>query len=406
MSPGSGAVESHESGRARPASWIMSAPYALSVKQPWATLLVHGHKTIEVRRWPTARRGRILIHAARVPDPRPESWDLLPHDLAEAARLGGGIVGAGDLTECVEYRSQETFAADQARHLNDAAWFDGPVVYGFRFANLTPLLFRPCSGWMRFFPIDEAAEQSLSPSPPAAVIPSLLVSVRSADEAEAAVAGGAALIDVKEPARGSLGRADGATLAAVLERVAGRRSVSAALGELVETPSPAAAEGLAFAKWGLAGCGRRPGWRRELKMVGDLLRGKAPACRLVAAAYADWQRADAPPPDEVAAFARAEGCGAFLLDTWRKDGTTLLEWLPAADVAHLTRTCREAGVPVALAGSLGPQEMMALREAAPNWFAVRGAVCREGRRDAALDAEAVRRLAEFVAGFVAEDGPV
>ena len=32
--------------------------YALSVKQPWATLLVHGLKTIEVRAWPTARRGR------------------------------------------------------------------------------------------------------------------------------------------------------------------------------------------------------------------------------------------------------------------------------------------------------------------------------------------------------------
>ena len=38
----------------------------------------------------------------------------------------------------------------------------------------------------------------------------LLVSVRSAAEAEIALHGGADLIDVKEPTRGSLGRADGA----------------------------------------------------------------------------------------------------------------------------------------------------------------------------------------------------
>ena len=37
--------------------------------------------------------------------------------------------------------------------------------------------------------------------------PQLLVSVRSAEEARAALEGGAALIDVKEPSRGSLGSA-------------------------------------------------------------------------------------------------------------------------------------------------------------------------------------------------------
>ena len=35
--------------------------YALSIKQPWAALVVQGLKTIEIRRWPTARRGQILI---------------------------------------------------------------------------------------------------------------------------------------------------------------------------------------------------------------------------------------------------------------------------------------------------------------------------------------------------------
>ncbi|HMC64762.1 MAG TPA: ASCH domain-containing protein [Gemmataceae bacterium] len=127
--------------------------YALSLKQPWATLLVHGRKTIEVRRWPTARRGRILIHAARLSDPRPEAWALLPDNLREAAQLIGGIIGGGDLTDCIAYRSRQAFQADQEHHLNNASWFRGPVLYGFVFTNLSALPFRRYPGWMRFFPV-------------------------------------------------------------------------------------------------------------------------------------------------------------------------------------------------------------------------------------------------------------
>jgi uncharacterized protein (UPF0264 family) len=378
----------------------MSTYYALSVKQPWATLLAHGRKTIEVRRWSTARRGRILIHAARVPDPRPEAWAQVPPDLVEAAQQTRGIVGVGELVECVTYRSLPEFVADQAHHLNAPTWFAPPVLYGFRFANLLPLPFQSCPGWVRFFRPNQGRARVAPPPLAAPAVPGLLVSVRSVEEAEAALAGGADLIDVKEPARGSLGRADAATIAAIVGQVARRRPVSAALGELIETPSPPDCEQLAFAKWGLAGCGRRPGWRAELRIVGDLLRHKAPTCALVAVAYADWQQAQAPPPHEVAEFASANPCGAFLLDTWRKDGRTLLDWLPPAEVAALSQTCRQAGVRVALAGSLGPQEMLALRAATPDWFAVRGAVCQGGRREATINPDAVRRLVDFVASFM------
>lgn len=36
----------------------------LSLLQPWATLVVMGHKKIETRRWQTAYRGELLIHAS------------------------------------------------------------------------------------------------------------------------------------------------------------------------------------------------------------------------------------------------------------------------------------------------------------------------------------------------------
>jgi hypothetical protein len=128
--------------------------YALSLKQPWAALLVHGLKTIEVRRWPTARRGRILIHAARVPDERPEAWAHVPRELFETAQLRGGLIGAGDIMDCRTYRTLDGFQADQSRHLNDPSWFQSPL-YGFTFANLTVLPFRRYSGWMRFFVVED-----------------------------------------------------------------------------------------------------------------------------------------------------------------------------------------------------------------------------------------------------------
>jgi hypothetical protein len=128
--------------------------YALSLKQPWAALLAAGRKTIEVRRWPTPRRGPVLIHAARVPDPRPQAWALVPPELREAARLNGGLVGRGVLLDCKAYRSVEAFAADQARHLNELSWFQAGL-YGFVFGELQALPYRRLPGWMRFFQVPD-----------------------------------------------------------------------------------------------------------------------------------------------------------------------------------------------------------------------------------------------------------
>jgi hypothetical protein len=128
--------------------------YALSLKQPWAALLANGVKTIEVRRWSTARRGRVLIHAARVSDPRPEAWALVPPKLLRLAQLTGGILGTGEITGCRAYPTLKAFVADRASHLNEPSWFQ-PGLYGFTFANLAVLPFRAYPGWMRFFPVDD-----------------------------------------------------------------------------------------------------------------------------------------------------------------------------------------------------------------------------------------------------------
>jgi hypothetical protein len=127
---------------------------ALSIKQPWATLVIHGRKQIEIRRWSTARRGRVLIHAGRIADERTEAWAHVPEDLFEFTQMRGGIIGAVDLIDCVAYRSLEQFARDRAQHLNEPSWFEKPVLYGFRIANPTVTPFRRYPGWVRFFDVE------------------------------------------------------------------------------------------------------------------------------------------------------------------------------------------------------------------------------------------------------------
>jgi hypothetical protein len=90
-----------------------------------------------------------------VADADAHSWSFLPADLREAARQVGGIIGAGELTDCIAYRSASAFAADAKRHRNDPAWFRAPVLYGFRFDNLVALPFRSYPGWVRFFTVKD-----------------------------------------------------------------------------------------------------------------------------------------------------------------------------------------------------------------------------------------------------------
>ncbi len=231
------------------------------------------------------------------------------------------------------------------------------------------------------------------------VSPQLLVSVRSSAEALSALAGGAGVIDVKEPARGSLGRAEVQIMRDVAAAVGGRRPVSAALGEWADDDATIPDVDLTYVKWGLAGCRNKPAWRGQMRIL--LQRQQLP--RFVLVAYADWECAEAPAVEEIFALASGQPGSVMLVDTFCKDALmgkprpTLLDWLPAPWVIDLCARARQAGVKIALAGSLGSAEIQALLPARPNWFAVRGAVCGDGNRRGTVDLEKVRHLAELLA---------
>lgn len=222
----------------------------------------------------------------------------------------------------------------------------------------------------------------------------LLVSVRTADEALLALAGGAALIDIKEPALGSLGRADLRVIREIVAAIDGRRPVSAALGEWTDDGAAIPDADLSYVKWGLAGCGRDTTWRRAFARLLNDQRRPQP----VLVAYADWECAQAPPIDEVFALAAEYAGSVLLVDTHCKEAgvgrkrPTLLDWLPVTWIEDLCARAREQGVQIALAGSLGLEEIRTLRFARPDWFAVRGAVCDDGDRQAGVQIEKIRQL--------------
>ncbi|MFL5577756.1 MAG: (5-formylfuran-3-yl)methyl phosphate synthase, partial [Gemmatimonadaceae bacterium] len=68
----------------------------------------------------------------------------------------------------------------------------------------------------------------------------LLVSVSSAAEAAAALAGGADLVDAKDPSAGALGAVSDGALRGIVAAVSGARPVSAALGDARDEAGAAA----------------------------------------------------------------------------------------------------------------------------------------------------------------------
>lgn len=97
---------------------------ALSLKQPWADLIVSGVKPIENRRWKSSYRGHLLIHASKTWDAEGAKWicEKFPH-LQDFIQIGthlkGYLLGSVEMIGCVEEHS--------------SPWFFGP--YGFIFKS-------------------------------------------------------------------------------------------------------------------------------------------------------------------------------------------------------------------------------------------------------------------------------
>jgi (5-formylfuran-3-yl)methyl phosphate synthase len=218
--------------------------------------------------------------------------------------------------------------------------------------------------------------------------PGLLVSVRSADEALAALAGGADVIDVKEPNRGPLGAANHEIIAEIVRAVNGRAPVTAAAGELVDLASAYADKslrpmpsGVSLVKIGLSHCGASRNWQSQWRATIGALRTKTDPLHAlpVAVIYADWKAAKAPRPELIHSAALDIGGRVLLIDTWDKTSGNLIDHWSANDLKSFVDRVRRSGLAVVVAGSLSRANLLTAAELRPHLLAVRGAVCDAGR---------------------------
>jgi uncharacterized protein (UPF0264 family) len=235
----------------------------------------------------------------------------------------------------------------------------------------------------------------------------LLVSVRDAAEAVAALAGGAAIIDVKDPTAGSLGAATPAAVAGVAATVNGQVPWTVAAGELrdqIACPGTiqrwlaaigdmdavGTSGGPAAVKVGLAGLAGVP-WQQAFR---DMIDGLPATTTPVAVAYADWKRVAAPHPLEIIEQTQ-DSSGVLLIDTADKAGPDLLDACAEADLEAWVAAARHAGMAVAVAGRLRLEAIPRLDRLQPDVVALRSAVCSNGRLGS-VDVALVRRAAAAV----------
>lgn len=118
---------------------------AISIRQPWAWLIVNGFKDIENRTWDTKYRGMVLIHASKgmkradyeaaksICDNLPPFERIALPALEKMER--GGIVGYAYIMGTTRESA--------------SPWFFGPV--GFQLTGAKPLPFVPLKGRLSFF---------------------------------------------------------------------------------------------------------------------------------------------------------------------------------------------------------------------------------------------------------------
>lgn len=122
----------------------------LSIRQPWAWLIVYGGKNIENRSRRTNFRGRFLVHASQGmtrQEYNMATWIAGPLGVTIPPfeeLLRGGIIGSVELVDCLEDSS--------------SPWYMGEKGYLLR--DPRPLPFVPYKGQLGFFDVPDSLVQA------------------------------------------------------------------------------------------------------------------------------------------------------------------------------------------------------------------------------------------------------
>jgi uncharacterized protein (UPF0264 family) len=209
------------------------------------------------------------------------------------------------------------------------------------------------------------------------------------EEAQAALAGGADIIDVKNPKEGSLGANFPWAIRAVADLARGRVPVSATIGDLEFKPGTAslaalgaASSGAEYVKAGLLGV-KTPSQAEEM-MAGIVraVKDYDAEKKVVASAYSDYARVGSISPHLLPAAAASAGADVVMVDTSIKDGKPTFDFMSEQDLYDFIDLSHANGLKVAIAGSIAFAHLELLKRLQPDIIGVRGIVCGGDRRSA------------------------
>jgi hypothetical protein len=114
---------------------------AISIRQPWAWLIIAGKKDIENRSWSTNHRGPLAIHAGlgRATRSLSEIQRYFAVRIPEDELQRGGLIGTIEVVDVVTKHKSK--------------WFEGP--FGWVLRDPQPVRFVPMSGKLGFFNVDD-----------------------------------------------------------------------------------------------------------------------------------------------------------------------------------------------------------------------------------------------------------
>jgi dihydroneopterin aldolase len=218
----------------------------------------------------------------------------------------------------------------------------------------------------------------------------MLASVTGVQEAEIAIAGGADIIDLKDPTAGALGAVSIEGIVGTVAAVAGRRATSAVCGDLPMQPETLSARAGEVASTGVDFV--KVGFFRTQQAVACAasLASVAARTKLIAVLFADLEIDF----DLLPVLARHDFHGV-MVDTADKSRGRLLDHLPPEQIPSFVDRARSHGLRTGLSGSLEEPDIPRLLPFEPDFLGFRGALC-SGARTVSIDPKAVARIRALI----------
>ncbi|MCL2134760.1 MAG: hypothetical protein FWH37_04295 [Candidatus Bathyarchaeota archaeon] len=232
----------------------------------------------------------------------------------------------------------------------------------------------------------------------------LLVSPQNQKDAIEAIAGGANIIDVKNPKEGPLGANFPWVIQEIKQFIPKDVELSCTLGEapnllgsITLAAYGAASLGVNYVKVGLGGI-------QTVQKGMDLLEGIVHAVKMcdsnikvVVVGYGDYFRANSVEPEFVVSVAFATKADVVMLDTAVKDGQNLFDFQSCQQLKRFIDAAHTCNLEVALAGSLQAKDLLVVKKLGADFVGLRGAACQNSNRDTGcITRERVKELAEII----------